>query len=284
MFGTGPTMVHDPNQELRHTADAVTLDVLEGNIQLLAERERLEHERQRLELRDRLKTEFLARVSHDLRTPLNSIIGFSELLLAEAGGKQASHKQNEYVEAIHRNGYALLALINDLLDLASIESGQFGVRLAPIDLAMVLDDLRAATDPQLASTNTAVAWPDRAALVGTIVQLDRRRIGQALVNLVDNARKHTPTGSRVEVTIADNGIETRFAVADTGPGIADEDRERIFTSFFQRDPASHQRGAGIGLGLAIVRGIIDRHGGRIELESQPGRGARFVLVIPRPGP
>src|SRR5688500_6286989 len=98
-------MAPDPNHAAPPAADAITLDVLEGNIQLLAEKERLEHERQRLELRDRLKTEFLARVSHDLRTPLNSIIGFSELLLAEAGGKNANRKQNEYVEAIHRNGY-----------------------------------------------------------------------------------------------------------------------------------------------------------------------------------
>lgn len=273
-------MALDPDHERRRVTDPVMLDVLEGNIQLLAEKERLEHERQRLELRDRLKTEFLARVSHDLRTPLNSIIGFSELLLAEAGGKAASRKQNEYVEAIHRNGYALLALINDLLDLASIESGQFQVRPEPIDLAVILDDLRAATDPQLASTNTAVTWPDRDRLAGTVVQLDRRRIGQALVNLVENARKHTPSGSRIEVAMSHDGVETRFSVADTGAGIAEEDRERIFASFFQRDPTSQQRGAGVGLGLAIVRGIIERHGGRIELDSRPGRGARFVLVIP----
>ena len=273
-------MAPDHKTESWAAADSITLDVLEGNILLLAEKERLEHERQRLELRDRLKTEFLARVSHDLRTPLNSIIGFSELLLAEAGGKNANRKQNEYVEAIHRNGYALLALITDLLDLASIESGQFQMRPEAIDLAMVLDDLRAATDPQLAATSTAVTWPDRDALAGITVRLDRRRISQALVNLVDNARKHTPTGSRVTVTISDNGIETTFSVADTGPGIADEDRERIFASFFQRDPANQQRGAGVGLGLAIVQGIVDRHGGRIELDSQPGRGARFVLVIP----
>ena len=277
-------MALDPKLEMRAHADAITLDLLEGNILLLAEKERLEHERQRLEMRDRLKTEFLARVSNDLRTPLNSIIGFSELLLAEAGGKNANRKQTEYVEAIHRNGYALLARINDLLDLASIESGQFQIRPESIDLAVVLDDLRAATDPQLAATSTAVAWPDRAALAGISVLFDRRRISQALVNLVDNARKHTPTGSLVVVTITDDGAETRFAVTDTGPGIADEDRERIFTSFFQRDPASQHRGAGVGLGLAIARGIVERHGGRVELDSQPGRGARFVLVIPRPRP
>lgn len=273
-------MAPDPNRESPRAADAITLDVLEGNIQLLAEKERLEHERQRLELRDRLKTEFLARVSHDLRTPLNSIIGFSELLLAESGGKSANRKQNEYVEAIHRNGYALLALINDLLDLASLETGQFQVRAEPVDLAVLLDDLRAATEPLLAATNTAVAWPDRAALAGTMVHLDRRRIGQALVNLVDNARKHTPTGSRIAVTVTTDASETRFAVADTGAGVAAEDHERIFASFFQRDPGNQQRGSGIGLGLAIVRGIVERHGGRVELDSQPGRGARFVLVIP----
>ena len=146
---------------------------------------------------------------------------------------------------------------------------------------MILDDLRAATEPQLSATGTAVTWPERSALEGITVRLDRRRISQALVNLVDNARKHTPTGSRVTVTIVDDGVQTTFAVADTGPGIAEIDRERIFASFFQRDAAGAQRGAGVGLGLAIVRGIVERHGGRIQLDTQAGRGARFVLVIPR---
>jgi signal transduction histidine kinase len=272
----------DPFADAR-IRDALTFDVLEGNIQLLAEKERLEHERQRLELRDRLKTEFLARVSHDLRTPLNSIIGFSELLLAEAA-QSGNRKQNEYLEAIHRNGYALLALITDLLDLASIESGQFQIRPEPIDLAVVLDDVRAATEPQLTVAAAAVSWPDRAALAGRTALLDRRRICQAIINLVDNARKHTQAGGRVAIEITDDERETRFAVSDAGPGVAEEDRERILASFFQRDQTGHQRGAGVGLGLAIVRGIVERHGGRVELDSQPGRGARFLLVIPRRNP
>ncbi len=273
-----PLPVNDQPQP--RDPDRVILDVLEGNIALLAEKERLEREKLRLQEIDRLKTELLARVSHDLRTPLNSILGFSELLLADAGGRLAV-KQTEFVAAIHRNGYALLALINDLLDVAGLESRQMTIRRENLPLLTLLDDVRAATEPQLGASKLAVTWPSRAALADRLAWIDRRRMAQALVNLIDNARKFTPEGGSVVISIEPGAKATIFMVADTGPGIRDEDRSRIFSSFFQRAPAGDGRSTtGVGLGLAIVRGIIDLHEGSIELETASGKGTRFRLTVP----
>jgi signal transduction histidine kinase len=266
---------------VNQVCDPVTLDVLQANIRLLAENERLAGERRRLLELDRMKTEFLARVSHDLRTPLNSIIGFSDLMAAEVGGR-LNKKHNEFVAAINRNGHALLAMINDLLDLSSLESGQVQLRQEQVPLCALADDLRAATEPVLASAQVEVEWPDGAQLAGKTARLDRRRMLQALTNLLDNARKFTRPGGRVIVAMDRAADGAWFSVADTGPGIAPEDHQRIFQPFFQRSSGFVQGGgAGVGLGLAIVKGIVDRHGGTIELDSAIGKGCRFRIVIPQ---
>lgn len=265
------------------TPESLMFAVLEGNLQLLAEKERLERDQQRLQEIDRRKTELLARVSHDLRTPLNSIIGFSELLLGDSSAR-LNPRHAEFIQAIHRNGHALLTLINDLLDLAGIESGQLALRRERLPLETLLDDVRAATEPQLAKHQLRVAWPTAAALYGRSALCDRRRMAQALINLVDNARKFTPAGGAVTITAEASDRQAVFAVTDTGAGIPEGDRERIFRSFFQRDDAARQRGAGIGLGLAIVRGIVDLHGGRVELDSVVGRGSTFRIILPQGAP
>jgi signal transduction histidine kinase len=259
--------------------DPVTLEVLQANVQLLAENERLEVERQRLIDLDQMKTEFLARVSHDLRTPLNSIIGFSDLMSSDVGGR-LNKKHAEFVAAINRNGHVLLALINELLDLSSIESGHLQLRKEWVVLQTIADDLRAATEPVLSSSQIEAKWPDAARLAGKTAWLDRRRILQVLTNLVDNARKFSRPGDRVEITMDSTPERAAFSVGDTGPGIAPEERERIFRPYYQRPSGSMQAGSGVGLGLAIVKGIVDRHGGRIDLESDIGKGCRFTVIIP----
>lgn len=259
----------------------MTLDVLQANVQLLAENERLEHERQRLLDLDRMKTEFLARISHDLRTPLNSIIGFSDLITAEIGGR-ANKKHSEFIAAIHRNGHALLALINELLDLSSLESGQVQLKCERVPLVTVLEDLMAATGPLLAAARIDVRWPDPAALLGQTAYIDRRRVVQALVNLVDNARKYTQAGGMVRVEMASNADEATFLVADTGPGIPPGERERIFLPYYQRSQAfAPNAGGGVGLGLAIVKSIVEGHGGCLELDSDIGKGCRFRVRLPQ---
>jgi two-component system cell cycle sensor histidine kinase PleC len=261
--------------------DPVTLEVLQANVKLLAENERLEHERRRLLDLDRMKTEFLARISHDLRTPLNSIIGFSDLITAEIGGR-VNKKHGEFIAAIHRNGHALLVLINELLDLSSLESGQVQLKRERVPLVTVLDDLVAATGPVLAAARIEVGWPAAAALAGQTALIDRRRVVQALVNLIDNARKYTPAGGTVRVEIASDADEAVFVVADTGPGIPPAERERIFLPYYQRSQAyAPNAGGGVGLGLAIVKSIVAGHGGRLELDSDIGRGCRFRLRLPQ---
>ncbi len=264
-----------------NTYDSVTFDVLQANVELLAENERLELERRRLLELDQLKTEFLARVSHDLRTPLNSIIGFSDLISGEVGGRM-NKKHAEFIAAINRNGHALLAMINELLDLSSLESGHVHLRQEPVSLQTLLDDLKAATAPVLESAGIAVQWPEANALTGKTAMVDRRRIVQVLVNLVDNARKFTPRGGTVSVAMDSDAQEIRLMVADTGPGIPASECDRIFAPYYQR-PTNSGLGSvshGVGLGLAIVKSIVEHHGGRITLDSGIGKGCRFRITLP----
>jgi signal transduction histidine kinase len=261
--------------------ESVTLDVLQANVQLLAERERLERERRRLLELDRLKTEFLARLSHDLRTPLNSIIGFSDLIINGVGGKM-NRKHAEFIAAINRNGHALLSMINDLLDLSTLDSRQMTLRAAAVPLTEILDDLRAATEPVLAAAHLSVRWPDVATISGKTAWVDRRLLMRLLVNLVDNARKFTPSGGTVSVGMDSDERNASFSISDTGPGIPVEERERIFMPYYQRPQGAVVRGEGVGLGLVIVKGIVDLHQGRITLDhGESGRGCLFRVVLPQ---
>lgn len=269
-------------------ADPVTLDILQANVQLLAEKERLEAERQRLLEAEHERTEFIARVSHDLRTPLSSIIGFSDLILTGEGAK-LSRRHLDYIEAIHRNGHQLLALINDMLDLTTLEARRMTIRRQDVLLVELLADLRAATEPVLLQAGLMVGWPTPASLTGLAANIDRRRMLQVLVNLVDNARKFTPRGGQVSVVLTANAQEALFTVADTGPGIPESERTGIFRPYAQRGAVpSHE---GVGLGLAIVKAIVDLHGGAITLTDGPrsphstaGRGCSFRVRIPQHAP
>jgi signal transduction histidine kinase len=160
-----------------NTYDPLTLDVLQANVELLAENERLDLERKRLLELDHMKTEFLARLSHDLRTPLNSIIGFSDLITGDVGGK-VNKKHAEFVAAINRNGHALLSMINELLDLSSLETGHVHLRKETVPLQTLLDDLRAATEPVLLQAGVHVKWPDSGLFAGKSAVVDRRRVMQ----------------------------------------------------------------------------------------------------------
>jgi signal transduction histidine kinase len=261
--------------------DSVTLDVLQANIALLAEKERLERERARLLELDRLRTEFLARVSHDLRTPLNSIIGFTDLLKAGDGGRMP-RRSLDYLDAIGRNGHALLGLINDLLDLSGMELGRMSVRREPTELTDFLADIRAATSPILDAAGLLVTWPDVGPLIGQRVAIDRRRLLQVMTNLLDNARKFTPRGGRIVVGLALSHRRLELRVADTGPGIPESLRSELFRPFV---PASRAgpRSDSTGLGLAIVKAIVDLHGGSLSLDRGPEAvgGCTFIIQIPQ---
>ena len=229
-----------------------------------------------LETTSRHKSEFLANMSHELRTPLNAIIGFSQVLRERMFG-ELNAKQEEYVDDILSSGYHLLSLINDVLDLSKVEAGQLELEVAPFSLhdalerGVVMVRERATKD----SVQVALApIPDVDIVTG-----DERRVRQVIFNLLSNAVKFTPAGGIVDVRAAQVNGEVRVSVADSGPGIAPEDHERIFEEFRQTDAGVRQR-EGTGLGLALSKRLVELHGGRIWVDSELGKGSTFVFTLP----
>ena len=230
-----------------------------------------------LETASRHKSEFLANMSHELRTPLNAIIGFSQVLQQRLFGA-INAKQEEYLGDILSSGDHLLSLINDVLDLSKVEAGQVELEVAAFSLREALE--RGAVIVGVRAAEHGVGLSVELAPDADIVAGDERRIHQVVFNLLSNAVKFTPPGGHVTVASARVNGEVQVAVADTGPGIAAEDHERIFEEFQQTDVGVGQR-EGTGLGLALSRRLVELHGGRIWVESEPGQGSRFVFTLPQ---
>jgi signal transduction histidine kinase/CheY-like chemotaxis protein len=233
----------------------------------------------RADAANRAKSTFLANMSHELRTPLNAIIGMSRLL-AEAP-EASAHRQLPH--SIHRAGQSLLALISDVLDLSQIEAGSIALHPVPFAPRQLVADVLDMFGPEAAAKSLALDavcapnLPER--FVG-----DQARLRQILVNLVGNAIKFTDTGSvriEVELDVPPGGPRAlRLAVVDTGQGIRESERARIFSAFQQGDDSMSRAHAGSGLGLKISSDLVALMGGRIELQSVPGAGSRFVAVVP----
>jgi signal transduction histidine kinase len=229
-----------------------------------------------LEAASRHKSEFLANMSHELRTPLNSIIGFSQVLREEMFG-ELNQKQEEYLDDILSSAYHLLSLINDVLDLSKVEAGQVELVVAPFSLRAALE--RGVVMMRERATQNGVAVAFAADQEVDVVEGDERRIKQVIFNLLSNAVKFTPAGGAVEVSAAQVNGEVRISVADTGPGLAPDDHERIFEEFQQADAGVELR-EGTGLGLALSKRLVELHGGRIWVDSELGRGSTFVFTLP----
>ena len=231
---------------------------------------------QQLEAASRHKSEFLANMSHELRTPLNAILGYTELILDGIYG-QVPEKVREVQERVQHSGRHLLGLINDVLDLSKIEAGQLTLALTDYSMKDVVQTVVTAMESLAAEKHLALRVsvpPDLPAGRG-----DERRIMQVLMNLVGNAVKFTEAGEvRIEAS-ASNG-QFHVSVADTGPGIAEADHQRIFEEFQQVDGASTRGKGGTGLGLAIAKRIVELHGGRIWVQSSPGGGSTFTFTVP----
>jgi two-component system cell cycle sensor histidine kinase PleC len=234
--------------------------------------------RERAEAASHAKSEFLANMSHELRTPLNAILGFSETIYSGACGANFG-KHMEYARIIHQSGHHLLALINDILDLARIEAGGLKLRESDVDLAHLIADAVPLVEVKARDGNLDLHAEVAPGL--PLVRADERALKQVLLNLLSNAVKFTLPGGRVVcfARIASDGV-VLFGVSDTGMGIADDDQERVFQNFGQgrHDVVTVDKGA--GLGLPIVKGLVEAHGGSVTLESQVGEGTTVTATLP----
>jgi signal transduction histidine kinase len=215
-------------------------------------------------------------MSHELRTPLNAIIGFSQVLRQGLFGP-VNEKQEEYLDDILTSGHHLLSLINDVLDLSKVEAGQVELEVASFSLREALE--RGVVMVREPASKRGVAVALELAPDVDLVDGDERRLRQIVYNLLSNAVKFTPEGGSVVVASAQVDGEVQVSVTDTGPGIVVADRERIFEEFQQTDVGVQQR-EGTGLGLALSKRLVELHGGRIWVESEPGHGSRFVFTLP----
>jgi signal transduction histidine kinase len=222
------------------------------------------------------KSQFLANMSHELRTPLNAILGYTELMTDGAYG-EPSEKMMGVLRRLESNGRHLLGLINDVLDLSKIEAGQLVLDLSDYSVQDIAQTVRSTLEPLAADKKLAFK-------VEVAPQLpsgrgDGRRLTQVLINLVGNAIKFTDAGEVAIKADANNG-SFHVSVRDTGPGISAADQARLFQEFQQADNAITKKKGGTGLGLAISKRIIEMHGGRIWVESEPGQGSTFAFTLP----
>ncbi len=231
-----------------------------------------------LETTDRLKSEFIANVSYELRTPLNAIVGFAEILENQYFG-ELNERQLEYSQAIVESSQRLHTLINDILDLATIEAGYLRLDLGEVDLYPLLESVYNLGFERARNRGIELTL-DCAPDIGTQTA-DELRLKQALFNLLSNAVKYTPEGGRVVLSARrrEDGVEV--SVADTGVGIAESDQDRVFESF-ERGGSGRQSGA--GLGLSLVKRLIELHGGRVMLQSTAGEGTHVTCIIPATPP
>jgi protein-histidine pros-kinase len=270
----------------------ISLSPLETEDELLAtaairdvtERQRTERQLREanveLETANRAKDRFLASMSHELRTPLNAILGFTGTLLMGLPGP-LNEDQTQQLRTVQANGRHLLALINELLDLARIESGKIELNIEPIDCMELLEDVAVGLRPLAADKD--IALDVEAADGPVMVQSDRRALKQILINLTNNAIKFTDDGGvrlRLSSSDGDDAV-ARFDVIDSGRGIREDDQDRIFAAFEQIGSHTASPLEGTGLGLYICRTLSSLIGGEISFESEFGRGTTFTLGLPR---
>lgn len=227
----------------------------------------------------RLKDEFLAGMSHELRTPLNAVLGLSEALLEEVYG-DLNLNQKESIQTIEQSGNHLLSLINDILDLSKIESGKMELQLTPVSVQSLCESSLNFVKQQAMRKQIRLSCQVVDGL--TEIEVDDRRLRQVLVNLLSNAVKFTPENGNVWFKAEGDPLyETvEFSVTDTGIGIAPDNIEKIFKPFVQLDSSLSRRYSGTGLGLSLVQRITELHGGSVILESEVGKGSRFIVKLP----
>src|SRR5579862_222141 len=244
--------------------------------ELAAKNLELAERNQEVERANRLKSEFLAGMSHELRTPLHTIIGFSELLSEELEGP-LNDKQKRFVGHIHKDSLHLLELINDVLDLSKIEAGKLELRPEVFDIRQPMDEVLSSINPQAAVKSIRI---ETVVAIDRELYADRVRVRQILFNLLSNAVKFTPEGGNIRVEASQREACVEISVTDTGIGIPQAEHQAVFDKFHQVGHTTKGVREGTGLGLAITQRLVEEHGGKIWLESEPGKGSRFSFTIP----
>jgi signal transduction histidine kinase len=265
-------------EQLMDRAEAMEAEVFLRTQEVAEASRQLKEANAELARANRAKDAFLASMSHELRTPLNAIIGFSEMLQDGKAGP-VSETQRDFLDEVLTSSRHLLRLINDLLDLSRIEAGKMELRPEPLDLAAAIlevqDNLRTLAERKRICLEAELdpALPQ--------VVLDPLRLKQVLYNYLSNALKFTPEEGRVRVRVRAEGEgQFRLEVEDTGPGISPDELGRLFVDFQQLDAGKAKRHAGAGLGLALTKRLVEAQGGRVGVESTPGRGSVFFAVLP----
>ncbi len=232
---------------------------------------------QRIEELDKLKSNFLSIISHELRTPLTTIQGYITFLMTEKAGT-INKTQRECLGISSETADLLDRLIEDLLDLSRIESGEFKVRLAAIDITKIID--KAILSRQLFADNQEVTLENNLPRDLPLIRADRERILQVIINILENSIKFNRRGGKVAITAPTRlNDKITFCISDTGIGIPGDELDRVFDKFYQVDSSGKRKYKGCGLGLAISKSIIELHNGRIWVESEVGAGSKFFIEL-----
>jgi signal transduction histidine kinase len=271
---TGDARPFTENQIELVTTFADQAVIATENVRLFNE---IQDKSRQLEIAGKHKSEFLANMSHELRTPLNAIIGFSEVLIEKMFG-ELNEKQEDYLKDIHSSGRHLLSLINDILDLSKIEAGRMDLEPSNFDVPDALAN--ALTLIRERATRHGISLDLQVDAQMGELRADERKFKQILLNLLSNAVKFTPDNGRVQVIATKQGGTLEVAVRDTGIGIAPEDQQAVFEEFRQVGRHYTNKNEGTGLGLALTKRFVELHGGRLWLESEPGKGSTFTFTLP----
>jgi len=266
-------------EQVKRHSEELREKVREATAELAEQNELLRRQAFQLEQASAAKSQFLANVSHELRTPLNAIIGYTHLLLEGVSG-ELNRAQNEKLGRLEANARHLLSVINDLLDLARIESGKMPVQLEKVILQELIDEVMTEVEPLIDGTKLSVARHISPEVPEILT--DRQKVKQIVLNLLSNALKFTPQGSvSIRLDYEPEKEWISIAVADTGIGISEENQKTIFEAFQQADSSYARRQGGTGLGLTICRRMASILDGQITLISKLGEGSTFTLVLPR---
>ncbi len=232
---------------------------------------------ERAEAANKAKSMFLATMSHELRTPLNAILGFSEIMKEERFGSVGNARYRDYAGSIHSSGVHLLSLINDILDISKLESGHLELNMEPVELNSVITDCLQLIAPQ--AEKSGIHVDSKLDAVACVLQVDRKRLRQMLLNLLSNALKFTPDGGRVSVSTLRSSKSVTISVTDTGIGMEVHAIPKALEYFGQIDNSLNRKYDGSGLGLPLTKRLAELHGAKLTIESELGIGTTVRIVL-----